>query len=88
MIDLHISDHLSAIGDWVGGDTEKRSCLLFVAEKADEPNGAFCGLLVNGEELINNLAAIMLEHPQLYTIMTEACAMTMAVWDSTEDDKQ
>ena len=88
MIDLHINDHLRAIGEWVDEDSKKRSCLLFVAEEENEPNGAFCGLLVNGEELINNLAAIMLEHPQLYTIMTEACAMTMAVWDSTEDDKQ
>lgn len=86
MIDLHISDHLSAIGDWVDGDTEKRSCLLFVAEKADEPNGAFCGLLVNGEELINNLAAIMLDHPQLYAIANEACLMARNVWDAEEND--
>ena len=84
MIDLHVNDHLKAIGEWVDEDSKKRSCLLFVAEKENEPKGAFCGLLVNGEELIKSLAAIMLEHPQLYTIMTEACAMVRTVWDDNE----
>ena len=85
MIDLKINDHIQEISNWVEEDTVERGCLLFVAESKEDMHGAFCALYVNGENLKKNLAAIMLDHPQLYDIMLGACAMARLIWDSDSE---